>query len=123
MLFFEISLALSALLTGSLLWACRSRGYLIQRLRKSEDQLATAQRDIARLTRELDQCKSRYAHDLRSPLQTVMGYADLLSAETTGPLNAKQRRFLDTLREGTHKLLQIIEGKPVKKGELERQGR
>jgi len=52
-----------------------------------------------------------------------MGYADLLSAETTGPLNAKQRRFLDTLREGTHKLLQIIEGKPVKKGELERQGR
>jgi hypothetical protein len=52
-----------------------------------------------------------------------MGYADLLAAETTGPLNPKQRRFVEMLRDGSLKLLEIMDGKKTRSCELGRQER
>jgi signal transduction histidine kinase len=43
-------------------------------------------------------------HDLRGPLNLIVGYADLLHMESTGPLNAKQRQFVQMIRTGAEGL-------------------
>ncbi len=50
------------------------------------------------------------SHELRTPLTAVLGYADLLSAEVSGPLNEKQKHQVDRIRAGSDRLLQLIEG-------------
>ena len=51
---------------------------------------------------------SRLRHDLRNALNLVMGFADLLAADTTGTLNEKQRLYLDNIRIGTRQMLDLI---------------
>jgi len=109
MLFSGISLSLSLLLSAALIWACRSRATLLQQLRSEKEQLALAHRELATFGQQVEGFKAKYVHDLRSPLQAVMGYADLLLAETAGSLNPKQRKFLDNLRLATTKILDIID--------------
>lgn len=50
------------------------------------------------------------SHELRTPLTAVLGYADLLTAEVAGPLNARQQHQVDRIRAGSDRLLQLIEG-------------
>ncbi|HUG41761.1 MAG TPA: PAS domain-containing protein [Longimicrobiales bacterium] len=50
------------------------------------------------------------SHELRTPLTAVMGYAELLSAQIAGALNARQRHQVDRIRAGADKLLRVIEG-------------
>lgn len=45
---------------------------------------------------------------LRAPLTTITGYSDLLSRETTGPLNDKQREYAGHVLASSHALLAII---------------
>ncbi len=49
------------------------------------------------------------SHELRTPLTAVVGYADLLSAEVSGPLNEQQKHQVDRIRAGSDRLLHIIE--------------
>ncbi len=58
---------------------------------------------------ELDRFKSKVAHDVRSRLQTVLGYSQLLSAGRAGPLNEKQREYLDKLHHGAMNVLAVID--------------
>ena len=125
MLTSSISVGVSLLLCAALICICKSRKSVSGKLSAREEQLALAQQEIRQRVRELDEFRGKYLHDLRSPLQTVTGYADLLIAERTGPLNTKQKRFLENLRDGAQKLLEIIDGKQTEQqpGELERQQR
>ena len=47
------------------------------------------------------------AHDLRNPLNAVVGYADLVAS--FGPLNAEQQRFVDRISQTTQKLYDLAE--------------
>ena len=48
------------------------------------------------------------SHELRSPLHTVIGFAELLAEEKEGALNGKQKRFVSHIqRDGLH-LLELI---------------
>jgi len=49
------------------------------------------------------------SHELRTPLNAILGYADLLDAETAGPLVDGQRGHLDRIRTAARHLSSIIE--------------
>lgn len=51
----------------------------------------------------------RLRHDLRSHLQTIMGYSDLLHEEKVGSLNPKQHEFLDNIVSATSTMLALLE--------------
>jgi signal transduction histidine kinase len=60
---------------------------------------------------ELDRMKSEFmtiaSHELRTPLVKISGYTDLLLRGTGGELSPKQHKFLNVVREGTDRLVQI----------------
>jgi PAS domain S-box-containing protein len=48
------------------------------------------------------------SHELRSPLHTVIGFAELLAEEKEGALNEKQKRFVGHIRRDSTHLLDLI---------------
>jgi PAS domain S-box-containing protein len=49
------------------------------------------------------------SHELRTPMNAVIGFVDLLSEESSGPLTDRQRRFLGHVRTAGKHLLRIVE--------------
>ncbi|MBX6365151.1 MAG: GAF domain-containing protein [Gemmatimonadetes bacterium] len=49
------------------------------------------------------------SHELRTPLTAIIGYADLLAAETAGPLTARQKEQLSYITRRARDLIRIIE--------------
>jgi light-regulated signal transduction histidine kinase (bacteriophytochrome) len=50
------------------------------------------------------------AHELKTPLAVIAGYADFLLADHAGPLNEKQRNILTEMQQSTLRLQTLIEG-------------
>jgi len=50
------------------------------------------------------------AHELKTPLAIIAGYADFLLADHAGPLNPKQRNILSEMQQSTLRLQRVIEG-------------
>jgi len=48
-------------------------------------------------------------HELRSPLQSIQGFAELLASEAYGPLRTEQRTFVEHIVQGSLELGTIIE--------------
>lgn len=75
----------------------------------------TAEKEAERALRELDQVRSEFistaAHELRTPLAAVMGYAEfLLEPELEGGLDAEQRReFLQVIYDKGGLLTKIVD--------------
>ena len=80
----------------------------IEEAAKLAAQLAGREQKIKSLTREFEVLKSKLNHDLRGPLQTVMGFCELLSEERVGPLNRKQKEFVENVRSGTQDIWCVI---------------
>lgn len=87
--------------------------------RQMEDQLRAVQEkyihELELRNREAEQANklkteflSNMSHELRSPLHTVLGFAELLAEETAGPLSEKQKRFLTHIQNDSRHLLDII---------------
>jgi signal transduction histidine kinase len=51
---------------------------------------------------------SMAAHELRTPLAIMRGYADMLLEEALGAINSSQRESLLTLRRGADRLLEVV---------------
>ncbi|MBI4723483.1 MAG: PAS-domain containing protein [Rhodomicrobium sp.] len=51
---------------------------------------------------------SHVSYELRTPLTTIIGFADLLAEPSTGPLNGKQREYLNDIKTSSQVLLNII---------------
>ncbi len=51
---------------------------------------------------------SHVSYELRTPLTTIIGFSDLLAEPVTGPLNAKQRDYLNDIKTSSQMLLNII---------------
>lgn len=64
--------------------------------------------EVERANRLKTEFLSNMSHELRSPLHTVLGFAELLSEEVAGPLNEKQRRFVDHIHKDSQHLLELL---------------
>ncbi len=51
---------------------------------------------------------SLVSYELRTPLTTIIGFTDLLSEPAIGPLNAKQRDYLNDIKTSSQVLLNMI---------------
>jgi protein-histidine pros-kinase len=72
----------------------------------------TERKNVERKLQEASRLKSEFlanmSHELRTPLNGIIGFSELLVDEKAGPLNARQKGFLeDVLNSGRH-LLQLI---------------
>jgi PAS domain S-box-containing protein len=71
-------------------------------------ELESRQREAERLSLLKSEFLASVSHELRTPLHTIIGFADLLGEETEGPLNDRQRRFLQHIRADSEHLLGLI---------------
>jgi PAS domain S-box-containing protein len=80
----------------------------MERLAASNQELGLRNREVERATQMKSKFLASMSHELRTPLNAIVGFSDLLGEETAGPLSAKQKRFVDHIRQGSTHLLQLI---------------
>ncbi|HUZ81880.1 MAG TPA: PAS domain S-box protein [Gaiellaceae bacterium] len=63
--------------------------------------------------RELDALKSQFvalvSHELRTPLTSIMGYLAVLEAGETGPLDERQRQYLEIAGRNARRLRRLVD--------------
>lgn len=88
--------------------------------RKMEDDFRMALRDAERAARAKSDFLNLMGYELRTPLSTVLGFADLLSITK---LDDVQTGYLDSIRDGSQRLLgilnDILDYTALEKGRLE----
>jgi PAS domain S-box-containing protein len=77
-------------------------------LEKANRELDVRNREVERATKMKSKFLASMSHELRTPLNAIVGFSDLLSEETPGPLNPKQKRFVNHIKQGSAHLLQLI---------------
>ena len=68
-----------------------------------------AREDAERASRSKTQFLTMISHELRTPMNAVLGYTDLLAGEVDGPISALQRDHLGRVRASGKHLLGLIE--------------
>lgn len=87
-------------------------GLTVQRLRSARADLAVTRHEAERLrtlARARAERSSVLSHEIRTPLTLVQGAAELLAEETPGPLNDRQRRFVDTILDNCGQMIAMAE--------------
>jgi signal transduction histidine kinase/DNA-binding response OmpR family regulator len=64
--------------------------------------------ELARASQIKSEFLGRMSHDLRTPLNAVIGFADLLLLQQTGPLNEKQQRYMQHVANAGRHLLELV---------------
>lgn len=91
-------------LTGHM-WAYRNVTRQIQETRVLEEQ----NRSLAQLARLKNEFVARVSHELRSPLTSVVSFAELLDQSTQGSLRDDEREYLEVITRNGQRLLRLIE--------------
>jgi PAS domain S-box-containing protein len=65
-------------------------------------------RQLERALRAKDEFLASMSHELRTPLNAILGLSESLAENTAGPLNEKQERYVNTIRESGNHLLSLI---------------
>src|SRR6185312_5582994 len=79
-----------------------------QTLAAKNDELQIRNREVERADRLKSEFLASMSHELRTPLHTVIGFSQLLAEEIQGPLNDKQRRFVEHIHRDSQHLLELI---------------
>lgn len=77
-------------------------------LGEKNQQLEQRNAEVERSNRLKSEFLASMSHELRSPLHTIIGFAELLGEELEGPLNTKQKRFVANIHQDSQHLLEII---------------
>jgi PAS domain S-box-containing protein len=80
----------------------------IDNLAVSNRELELRNREVERATKLKSKFLASMSHELRTPLNAIVGFSDLLDEQTAGPLNPKQKRFVNHIKQGSAHLLQLI---------------
>jgi len=80
-------------------------GFEAQRSRMQE-----AQAERARAERAKARFLAHLSHELKSPLNSILGFSELLLAELDGPVNDQQREYLSVIWRSGDALLRFIIG-------------
>lgn len=74
--------------------------------------LAASFEDMSRQLAQLDKMKAEFvsvaSHELKTPINVILGYTQLLQEELYGPLTAKQRGVADVLEKQSHTLARLV---------------
>lgn len=82
---------------------------LTHRVAERNAQLEDANRQLRAANGELEAFTSTVSHDLRQPLNAMVGFADFLASEKPGVLNAAQKEYLGDICTAGHRLFQLID--------------
>ncbi len=97
----------------------RIRTRAAQRLAQGAEELsqkyakmAETEAKVRRSIEDTQRLKTRFmafmSHELRSPLNSIAGFADVLADEVDGPLNAEQRQSVAAIRDAGQVLLRLV---------------
>ncbi len=77
-------------------------------LGKAHDELKDLAAELKRTARAKSEFLANMSHELRTPLNSINGFSEVLYDETFGPLNEKQKKYVNNvLTSGKHLLLLI----------------
>ncbi|HVW85823.1 MAG TPA: PAS domain S-box protein [Bryobacteraceae bacterium] len=79
-----------------------------EKIRFANQQLEMRNREIERADRLKSEFLASMSHELRTPLHTIIGFTELLAEELEGPLNDKQKRFVQHVHQDSLHLLDLI---------------
>jgi PAS domain S-box-containing protein len=77
-------------------------------LSATNQELESRNKEVERANRLKSEFLASMSHELRTPLHTIIGFSELLSEQFEGPLNDKQKRFIDHIHRDSLHLLELI---------------
>ena len=80
----------------------------LQQIEQQNKELELRNHEIERATKMKSKFLASMSHELRTPLNAIVGFSDLLSEQTSGPLTEKQTRFVNHIKTGAAHLLKLI---------------
>jgi len=91
-------------------------------LKKAHEELNALADELKRVARVKSEFLANMSHELRTPLNSINGFSEVLYDETFGPLNEKQKKYVNNiLTSGKHLLLlinQILDMAKVESGKM-----
>lgn len=82
---------------------------LLHELESNVRRLSTANEELKELDRLRDEFTSNITHELRTPLVTIRGYAEMLLGEELGEIEDTQRRSLKVIMKNVLRLIELID--------------
>ena len=80
----------------------------VQQIEQQNRELELRNQEVERATQLKSKFLASMSHELRTPLNAIVGFSGLLAEKTAGPLNEKQQRFINHIKQGADHLLQLI---------------
>jgi two-component system CheB/CheR fusion protein len=91
-------------------------------LKKAHEELKELAAELKRVARAKSEFLANMSHELRTPLNSINGFSEVLCDEIFGPLNEKQKTYVNNvLTSGKHLLLlinQILDMAKVESGKM-----
>ena len=94
--------ALFVLVSGALIFL------LTRRVQQRTRALEEANREIQETTRRKSDFLARMSHDLRTPMNAIIGYTRLLLRKLAGSVEPRQLKNLENIETSSHNLLKLI---------------
>jgi two-component system sensor histidine kinase/response regulator len=85
----------------------RENAALVARVAERTQELEAANSELRSVNRELEAFAHTVAHDLRTPLHAMIGFAELLASEKPGALNAVQKEYLQDIEDSGERLMHL----------------
>lgn len=79
-----------------------------RQIKEGERSLREAKEAAEKANHAKSEFLAKMSHELRTPLNSIIGFSDVLLEETAGPLNPRQRRFVDNVATAGRQLLALI---------------
>ena len=76
--------------------------------RRYEDELLRARKAAEQASAAKAKFLSMMSHDLRTPLQAISGYADVLALEIDGPINDAQREDVAAIKSASQEMMRLM---------------